>query len=334
MICGTVAQVSGLCAEDVARLNRFTSPAEQRRYRAIHTGEMTTREGGRRGPAAPRSELNEFLRTRRARLRPEDVGVQSFGRRRRVPGLRREELAQLAGVSVAYYTRLEQGNGQNVSVEVLASIAAALRLSESERAHLFHLARARPVHSAQPGQPQRVRPDVVRLLDALGGVPAYVWGRRGDILAWNDAAAALFDPWFDLPDQDRNWTRIVFLDDRSRDFYFDWEVKAAEVVFQLRLDAGMHPGDPLVATLVAEAQDRSPDFRRMWASHDVQRFSHGELRVRHDRVGALPLHYETLTLPDDAEQAVTMYRAEPGPAAELLRLVTGAASTAERSSAS
>lgn len=284
---------------------------------------MTTQDGGGREPTAPRSELNEFLRTRRARLQPEDVGVQSFGRRRRVPGLRREELAQLAGVSVAYYTRLEQGNGQNVSAEILESIATALRLSESERAHLFHLARARPAHSSQPGQPQRVRPDVVQLLDALDGVPAYVWGRRGDILAWNDAAAAVFDPWFDRPDQDRNWTRIVFLDDRSRDFFIDWESKATEVVFQLRLDAGMHPHDPLVAALVAEAQEKSPDFRRMWASHDVRRFSHGELCIRHDRAGALPLRYETLTLPEDHEQAVTMYRAEPGPAVELLRLVTG-----------
>ncbi|MGI5186869.1 helix-turn-helix transcriptional regulator [Promicromonospora sp. CA-289599] len=287
---------------------------------------MTTQEGDWREPAAPRSELNEFLRSRRARLRPEDVGVQSFGRRRRVPGLRREEISQLAGVSVAYYTRLEQGNGQNVSAEILESIARALRLSESERAHLFHLARPRPAQTGQPGhpaQPQRVREDVVQLLDLLDGVPAYVWGRRGDILAWNDAAAALFDPWFDRPDQDRNWTRIVFLDARSRDFFFDWESKATEVVSQLRLDAGMHPHDPLAVALVAEAQEKSPDFRRMWASHDVQRFSHGELCVRHDRVGALSLRYETLTLPDDHEQAVTMYRAEPGPAVELLRLVTG-----------
>lgn len=284
---------------------------------------MTTQEGSGREPTAPRSELIEFLRTRRARLRPEDVGVQSFGRRRRVPGLRREELAQVAGVSVAYYTRLEQGNGQNVSAEILESIARALRLSESERAHLFHLSRPRPSHNGQPPRPQQVRPDVVELLDSLEGVPAYVWGRRGDILAWNDAAAAVFGPWFDRPDQDRNWTRIVFLDDRSRDFFLDWKVKAAEVAFQLRLDAGMHPDDPLVAALVAEAQDESPDFRCMWASHDVQRFSHGELRIRHDRVGALTLRYETLTLPDDHEQAVTMYRAEPGSAVKLLHRVTG-----------
>lgn len=284
---------------------------------------MTTQEGGGHEPAGPRSELNEFLRTRRARLLPEDVGIQSFGRRRRVPGLRREELAQLAGVSVAYYTRLEQGNGQNVSEEILESIARALRLSESERAHLFHLARPRSAHNGESGQPQQVRQDVVQLLDSLDGVPAYVWGRRGDILAWNDAAAALFDPWFDRPDQDRNWTRIVFLDARSRDFFSDWESKATEVVFQLRLDAGMHPHDPLVAALVADVQEKSPDFRRMWARHDVQRFSHGELCVSHDRAGTLPLRYETLTLPDDHEQAVTMYRAEPGPAVELLRLVTG-----------
>lgn len=283
---------------------------------------MTAQKGDGRKPVDPRSELNEFLRTRRARLQPDDVGVRSFGQRRRVPGLRREELAQLAGVSVAYYTRLEQGNGQNVSTDILESIARALRLTESERAHLFHLARTRPARTGRPAEPQGVRPEVVQLLDSLEGVPAYVWGRRGDILAWNDAATAVFGHWFDRPDQDRNWTRIVFLDDRSRDFFLDWDAKAAEVVFQLRLDAGMHPHDPLVDALVTEASEKNPDFRRMWASHDVERFSHGTVHVRHERVGTLPLRYETLLLPDDHEQAVTLYRAEPGPAVELLRQVT------------
>lgn len=245
-----------------------------------------------------------------------------FGRRRRVPGLRREELAQLAGVSVAYYTRLEQGNGQNVSAEVLDSISRALRLSESERAHLFHLAKPRPVGAGESSQPQQVRQELVQLLDSLVGSPAYVWGRRGDILAWNEAAGALFGHWFSRPAGDRNWSRIVFLDDRSRDFFLDWETKAAEVVHQLRLDAGMHPHDPLVAALVSELCEESPDFQHMWATHDVRRFSHGSLRVRHDRVGALDLRYETLTLPDDQEQAVTIYRAAPGPSVDLFRAVT------------
>jgi transcriptional regulator with XRE-family HTH domain len=284
---------------------------------------MTTQQGDGSRPIDPRAELNEFLRSRRARLRPEDLGVPMFGRRRRVPGLRREELAQLAGVSVAYYTRLEQGNGQNVSAEVLGSIATALRLSESERAHLFHLAKSRPAHDGQPSQPQQVRPDVVELLDSLEGTPAYVWGRRGDVLVWNKAAGAVFGRWFDRPDRDRNWARIVFLEPGSREFYLDWEAKASEVVYQLRLDAGMHAHDPLVTALVAELQEKSPDFRRLWASHDVRRFSHGSLRIRHERAGALTLRYETLTLPDDHEQAVTIYRAEPGPAVELLRAVIG-----------
>jgi transcriptional regulator with XRE-family HTH domain len=284
---------------------------------------MTTQEGEGHAPIDPRAELNEFLRSRRARLRPEDLGVPTFGRRRRVPGLRREELAQLAGVSVAYYTRLEQGNGQNVSAEVLGSIARALRLSESERDHLFHLAKPQPVGNGQPPQHQHVRPDVVELIDSLDGAPAYVWGRRGDVLAWNKAAAAVFGRWFDRPDQDRNWARIVFLEPGSRNFFLDWDSKASEVVHQLRLDAGMHPHDPLVAALVAELQEKSPDFRQIWASHNVRRFSHGSLRIRHEGIGALALRYETLTLPDDREQSVTIYRAEPGPDVELLRAVIG-----------
>lgn len=271
---------------------------------------MTSRTGGNE-PTDPRSELNEFLRTRRARLRPEDVGVTAYGRRRRVPGLRREELAQLAGVSVAYYTRLEQGNGQNVSAEVLGAIAGALRLTPSERAHLFHL--ARPAPAGAPTQPQQVRPELVELLDSMVGVPAYVWGRRGDVLAWNVAATTIFGRWFERPAEQRNWTRIVFLDPAARDYFLDWENKAAEVVHQLRMDAGRHPHDPLVAALVTEALEQSPDFRRMWATHDVRQFSRGSLRVRHDDLGLMHFRYETLTLPDDPEQAVTIYRAVPEP---------------------
>ena len=269
-----------------------------------------------------RTELSEFLHTRRARLQPDDVGVQSYGRRRRVPGLRREELAQLAGVSVAYYTRLEQGNANNVSAEVLEAIARALRLTESERAHLFHLAKPQSLSRRRTApRAQHVRPALVQMLDALDTVPAYVWGRRTDVLAWNSAAAAVFGSRIVRPASERNWARIVFLDPDARDFFLDWDLKASDVVGQLRLDAGMHGDDPLLASLIGELSLRSPDFRRLWAAHDVKGQSHRTLRIRHPLAGDLPLRYETLTLPDDQEQALTIYHAEPGPDLESLRAV-------------
>ncbi|MGN6128300.1 MAG: helix-turn-helix transcriptional regulator, partial [Humibacter sp.] len=223
------------------------------------TESMTTRTGDDQ-PLDAKVELSEFLRTRRARLKPDDVGVQSYGRRRRVPGLRREELAQLAGVSVTYYTRLEQGNASNVSAEVLEAIARALRLSESERAHLFHLAKPQPTsrRRSAPKQ-QRVRPGLAQMLDLMAGVPAYIWGRRTDILAWNQAAGAVFGSFMERPAQQRNWARIVFLDPDARDFFADWNTKAFEVVGQLRLDAGMHGDDPLLASLIGELSMASAD---------------------------------------------------------------------------
>jgi transcriptional regulator with XRE-family HTH domain len=284
---------------------------------------MTSRTGDGAQPLDARAELSEFLRTRRARLRPDDVGVRSYGGRRRVPGLRREELAQLAGVSVAYYTRLEQGNGRNVSAEVLDAVASALRLDDSERAHLFHLAKPQRARDREPDAPQRVRPEVQEMLDALDGVPAYVWGRRADVLAWNEAAAALFDPWFRLPDAERSWAAIVFLNAGSREFFVDWDAKAAEVIAQLRLDAGLHGDDPRLTALVDEAQQRSPEFRRLWSAHDVRRYTHGEMWVRHEVVGELLLRYETLLLPDDRDQALTVYRAAPGVSYERLRELVG-----------
>jgi transcriptional regulator with XRE-family HTH domain len=270
----------------------------------------------------PRVELSEFLRTRRARLTPADVGLAGHGRRRRVPGLRREELAQLAGVSVAYYTRLEQGNGRNVSAEVLDAISAALRLSDAEHAHLLHLAKpTRPRRRATP-QRQQVRAALSELLSAMEGVPAYVWGRRTDVLAWNRTASAVFGDWAARAPRDRNWARITFLDPAARELFVDWEAKAADVVGQLRLDAGQHPNDPLLAALVGELSVRSEDFRRLWAVHDVQRKSHGSMRLTHPLAGEFTLRYETFALAADQELALSTYHAEPGSASEqALRLV-------------
>ncbi|MGW1027548.1 helix-turn-helix domain-containing protein [Streptomyces sp. NPDC002577] len=273
-------------------------------------------------PLDRRAELSEFLRTRRARLKPEDVGLPDFGRHRRVPGLRREELAQLAGVSVAYYTRLEQGNGRNVSAEVLDAIARALRLSDAEHAHLTHLAKPKGHKKKPSARTQQVRVALRQLIDTLDGVPAYVTGRRSEILAWNRMAAALFGDWSELPPQERNWARMVFLSPAYRELFVDWDTKAADMVSYLRMDAGCHPDDPRLSALVGELSVKSEEFRRLWAAHDVKEKSHGVKRMRHPLVGELTLSFETFKLPDDHEQAIIVYYAEPGsPSAEALRLL-------------
>ncbi|GAA4575417.1 helix-turn-helix domain-containing protein [Planotetraspora kaengkrachanensis] len=277
----------------------------------------------------PRTELSEFLRTRRARLKPADVGLAGYGRRR-VPGLRREELAQLAGVSVAYYTRLEQGNGHNVSIEVLDAISGALKLSETERAHLLHLAKPKP-KQRHALRRQQVRPALMDLLTAMEGVPAYVWGRRTDVLAWNRTASALFGDWAARAPQERNWARITFLDPAARRFFVDWESKAYDVVGHLRLDAGLHTEDPLLAALIGELSMKSENFRTLWAAHDVKKKTHGSMRVMHPLAGEMALRYETFTLPDDQEQSLAIYHAEPGSASEdALRLLASWGTDASR----
>ncbi|MGW5196847.1 helix-turn-helix transcriptional regulator [Streptomyces spiralis] len=277
-----------------------------------------------------RAELSEFLRTRRARLQPEDVGLPHYGRHRRVPGLRREELAQLAGVSVAYYTRLEQGNGQGVSAEVLDSIARALRLSDAEHAHLTHL--AKPKHKKKQAAPtQQVRSSLRQLLDTLDAVPAYVVGRRAELLAWNRMAAAVFGDWSRMPAQERNWARMVFLQPEYHDLYLDWEQKAIDIVCGLRMEAGCYPEDPRLSALVGELSVKSEDFRRLWAAHDVKEKSHGVKRLRHPLVGDMDLRYESFKLAADADQSMVLYHAEPGsPSAEALRLLASWGADATR----
>ncbi|MDJ1641593.1 helix-turn-helix domain-containing protein [Streptomyces pakalii] len=274
-------------------------------------------------PLDRRAELSEFLRTRRAKLQPQDVGLPEFGRARRVPGLRREELAQLAGVSVAYYTRLEQGNGRNVSAEVLDAIARALRLTDAEHAHLNHLARpARHTKKRRPARVQRVRTGLLYLLDNMDGIPAYVTGARSDILAWNPMAAAVFGDWGALPPGERNWARLVFLSPGYRDLFVNWDSKASDMVSYLRLYAGCHPDDPELSALVGELSVKSDEFRRLWATHNVKEKGHGVKLVRHPLAGDLTLSYETLNLPDDEEQHLVTYHAEPGSeSAQALRLL-------------
>ena len=278
-----------------------------------------------------RAELSEFLRTRRARLKPEDVGLPDFGRHRRVPGLRREELAQLAGVSVAYYTRLEQGNGRNVSAEVLDAIARALRLTDAEHAHLTHLAKPKAHKKKPAARTQQVRASLRQLLDSFDGVPAYIVGRHADVLAWNRMAAAVFGDWAQLPPQERNWARMAFLKPEYQDLFVDWEQKAIDIVCQLRYQAGCHPDDPRLSALVGELSVKSEEFRRLWATHDVKEKSHGLKRLRHPLVGDLALQFESFRVPDDGELALVTYHAEPGSAsAEALRLLASWGTDATR----
>ncbi|WP_055587677.1 helix-turn-helix domain-containing protein [Streptacidiphilus griseoplanus] len=269
-----------------------------------------------------RTTLTEFLRSRRARLQPEDVGLPYFGSRRRVPGLRREELAQLAGVSVAYYVRLEQGNARNVSAAVLNAVADALRLDPAEREHLNHLAKPRPRRTRAAGRPQRVRPALQHLLDAMEGIPAYVIGRRSDVIAWNRMACALFGDFAALPPDQRNMAWLTFMEPASRELYDDWESKARDVVAGLRMDAGRYPDDPRLASLIGELSVKSEEFRCWWAAHDVRDRGPCVKHLHHPVVGRLTLAYETLVLPIDTDQLLMTYHAEPGtPSAEGLRLL-------------
>jgi transcriptional regulator with XRE-family HTH domain len=273
-----------------------------------------------------KTQLGAFLQTRRAQLRPEDVGMPTYGERRRVPGLRREELALLAGVSASYYTRLEQGQSQSASTEVLDAIAAALRLDDSERRHLHDLARAdrRRPRNRRPA-PERVTEAAAQLLDALADVPAIVLGRRSDVLAWNRLGHALFAGHLDFAAPARaaerpNMARLVFLDSHTRELYSDWASKARAVVGNLRLVAGEHPDDAVLHTLVGELSAHSPEFAGMWADHRVKACAVAPYEMRHPLVGSLTVLQQTLS--SGPGPAVVVATTEPGsPARAALTLL-------------
>ncbi|MBF6213182.1 helix-turn-helix domain-containing protein [Nocardia puris] len=266
-----------------------------------------------------RAELGEFLRSRRARLRPEEVGLPGHGTRW-VPGLRREELALIAGVSVDHYVRLEQGRTLHFSESVLDAVASALRLNEVERAHLYRL--ARPWSGAETPGAQQVRPGLRRLLDAAADVPAYIVGRGTAVLAWNRLAAALITDFGALPPAERNLARLVFLDEGMRELYADWPAKAADVVAYLRLDATRNPGDPGIAALIDDLV-AVPEFSELWERHELKDKTHGRYVYRHPVVGDIDLAFETLRLPDDPDQALVMHTTAPdSPGATALRLLS------------
>ncbi|MFB8211748.1 helix-turn-helix transcriptional regulator [Streptomyces sp. NPDC056010] len=254
-------------------------------------------------------ELGDFLRSRRARISPEDVGLNSYGRRR-VPGLRREEVAQLAGVSVDYYIRLEQGRGPSVSDAVLDAIARVLRLDETEHAYLRTVARPK-ARKAPSSSARRVRPGLRLLLDMFDRAPAFVLGRRMDVLAWNALGDAL-SGFSRMSAAERNMPRQAFLAPGARELYPDWPAVAAETVAHLRLDAGLHPDDKELAALVGELSLKSEDFRRLWADHQVKAKTYGVKRMAHPVVGALTLPYETLAVPGEPDLSLVVYTPEPG----------------------
>lgn len=259
-----------------------------------------------------RAELADYLRSRRARLRPEDVGLHDDGRRR-VPGLRREEVAKRAGLSVDYYVRLEQGrDGIHPSDSVLDAIARALQLGDDGRVHLHHL--ARPEEGPRPELllPQEARPELRWLLRRLDRVPAMVLGRGLELLAFNPLASALHGGL----EERRNLVALQFEEPALRRCCVDWERVAADSVAFLRLDVGRYPDDPRLQALVARLGERSEDFRRMWSAHDVREKTHGRKRFAHPDVGELTLAYETLRLPDAPDQALVAYTPEPGSPSE------------------
>ncbi|MEW2397953.1 helix-turn-helix transcriptional regulator [Streptomyces sp. NPDC046862] len=272
------------------------------------------------------AELGDFLRARRARLSPADVGVAPGGGVRRVPGLRREEVAHRAGVSTDYYTRLEQGRHPNVSEAVLDAVARALRLDDDECAHLLDLARSRTARPRRPERVQRTRPEVHRMLDVLNGVtPAFVANHRQDVLAANQLARALITDWDAIPYRERNFARYVLLDPAARELYTNWDEVAERVVADLRLVTGRHPDDARLNELIGEAIVKVPEVATWWHSHRVALCAHGTQRFHHPVVGELTLHHETLALPSDPHQTVCVYTAEPGSAQALALLASWSA---------
>jgi transcriptional regulator with XRE-family HTH domain len=264
-----------------------------------------------------RSEVRDFLTKRRARITPQRAGLTLFGTNRRVPGLRREEVAMLAGVSTDYYTRLERGNLTGASDSVLDAVARALQLDEAERTHLFDLARAAGPGARQhrPRPPEQLRKGVQRVLDSIDA-PAYVRNSRLDLLGVNRLGRALLsDLLVDGPGRP-NLARYMFLDLRSRDFYVDWAPVARDLVAALRIEAGRHPYDRGLTDLVGELSMRSEEFCTWWASHDVRLHRTSTKRMHHPVVGELELTGEALDLPGDAGLAIITYTVEPNSVSE------------------
>jgi transcriptional regulator with XRE-family HTH domain len=272
---------------------------------------------------APSNDIAEFLASRRAKVTPEQAGLPTYGQRR-VPGLRREEVASLAGMSFDYYKRLERGNASGVSDSVLEALARALPVDDAERAHLYDLARAANPAAPRPrrrGQ-QKVRPVVLRILDSMGA-PAIVRNSRVDYVAANPLGRALYAPLFESREQPANSARFTFLDAAAQDFYVGWERTAKDLVAHLRSEAGRNPYARGLSDLVGELSTRSEAFRTWWAAHNVRYHRTGTKRLRHPLVGELELSYEVMELPADDGLTISVYSADPGSRSrEALDLLT------------
>jgi transcriptional regulator with XRE-family HTH domain len=277
------------------------------------------------------NELSEFLTGRRAKVTPEQVGLRSYGRRQ-VPGLRREEVASLAGVSVEYYKRLERGNASGASDSVLDALADALQLDDAERAHLFDLARAAspvPSRRTRRAGPQKVRPVVQRIVDSIGS-PATVSNMRADYLTASALGRALYAPLFESREQPPNSARFTFLDTAAQQFFTDWEKAAKDLVAALRSEAGRNPHDRALTDLVGELSMRSEPFRKWWATHDVRYHQTGRKRLHHPIVGDLELEYEVMEVAAESGLRLAVFSAEPGThSAEALDLLASWVATPE-----
>ncbi|MEV7289157.1 helix-turn-helix transcriptional regulator [Streptomyces sp. NPDC093252] len=273
-------------------------------------------------------ELRDFLRARRGQLRPQDVGltgsesVLGSPKSRRVPGLRREEIAQLAGVSVDYYARLEQGRARHVSQSVLTAVADALRLNETERAYFHALAAPHTGPAPRSGlSPLRVRPAVHRMLEEFNS-PGLVLGRGLQILAMNRLARSFLFDMEAVPAKDRNLAKWTFLAPEARSRYGDWESAASDLAAVLRAEAGAHPNDRYLGDLVGELATKSREFCHMWAQHTVSACLSGTLRIEHPETGTVEVDYEALHLPEEQDQKLVLYVAAEGSrSADALRLL-------------
>jgi len=278
-----------------------------------------------------RTEIRKFLSSRRARITPEQAGLTAYGRNRRVKGLRREEVALLAGVSVDYYVRMERGSLASASDGVLEALASALQLDEAERDHLFHLAR----QSGAPSVPRRHKPAVTvrstlqQVLDAISDVPAWISNGRYDVLAMNQLARALYSPVLADPRRPANTARFVYLHpEPARKFFVDYDQIARDAAAKLRMEAGRNPHDEKLIALVGELSTCSELFRQRWASQDVRLHRSGRKRVHHPVVGQLDLDVESLELPDEPNLRLNVYTAAAGtPTADGLALLASWAAT-------
>jgi len=271
-----------------------------------------------------KTEVRDFLTSRRAKITPGEVGLTAYGARQ-VPGLRREEVATLAGVSVDYYNRMERGSLAGVSDGVLEAVAGALRLDEAERAHLFDLARASNDRTAgrRSGRSARrtVRPSIAWMIDAMTGAAAFVVNGRQDILAANHLGRAFYAPLFESGGP-ANMARFTYLDPRARDFFADWNRAAKECVAALRTQAGRDPFDRDLSDLVGELSTRCEEFAALWATHDVRLHRKAEKHFHHPVVGDLTLRYDRLEIAADPGLEIFAYMAEPGsPSEEAFRLL-------------